>query len=46
MIHDFLSFYIDVSKCEEWKEADPQKLTFQPCVNLWLSCHKRNTHWL
>jgi len=21
MIHDFLSFYIVVSKCEEWKEA-------------------------
>jgi len=20
MIHDFLSFYIVVSKCEEWKE--------------------------
>jgi len=20
MIHDFLSFYIAVSKCEEWKE--------------------------
>jgi len=20
MIHDFLSFYIIVSKCEEWKE--------------------------
>jgi len=24
--------------------TDPQKLTFQPCVGLWLSCHKRNTH--
>jgi len=23
--------------------TDP-KLTFQPCVDLWLSCHKRNTH--
>jgi len=19
--------------------SDPQKLTFQPCVDLWLSCH-------
>jgi len=26
--------------------TDPQKLTFQPCVDLWLSCHKRNTHYL
>jgi len=24
--------------------TDPQKLTFQPCVGLWLSCHKRNTY--
>jgi len=24
--------------------VDPQRLTFQPCVDLWLSCHKRNTH--
>jgi len=23
---------------------DPQKLTCQTCVDLWLSCHKRNTH--
>jgi len=23
--------------------TDPQKLTFQPCVYLWLSCHKWNT---
>jgi len=22
--------------------TDPQKLTFQPCVDLWLSCDKRN----
>jgi len=25
--------------------TDPQKLTFQPCVDLWLSCPKRNTHY-
>jgi len=24
--------------------TDPQKLTFQPCVDLLLSCHTRNTH--
>jgi len=24
--------------------SDHQKLTFQPCVDLWLSCHKGNTH--
>jgi len=26
--------------------TDPQKLTFQPCVDLRLSCHTRSTHYL
>jgi len=23
---------------------DTKKLVFQPCVDLWLPCHKRNMH--